>query len=39
MKQDERQRISAFRLVLKKTVQSPLDSKGIKPVSPKGNQS
>ena len=26
-------------VVLKKTLESPLDSKGIKPVSPKGNQS
>ena len=39
MIQAERQRISAFRLELEKTVESPLDSKGIKPVNPKGNQS
>ena len=33
----ERQRIDAFKLVLEKTLQSPLDNK-IKPVNPKGNQ-
>ena len=26
-------------MVLEKTLESPLDSKGIKPVNPKGNQS
>ena len=32
-------RIDAFELlVLKKTLESPLDSKEIKPVNPKGNQ-
>ena len=30
--------IDAFKLVLEKTLQSPLDSKMIKPVIPKGNQ-
>ena len=27
-----------FQIVLDKTLESPLDSKGIKPVNPKGNQ-
>ena len=27
-----------FRIVLEKTLENPLDSKGIKPVNPKGNQ-
>ena len=31
-------RIDALKLVLEKTLESPLDSKEIKPVSPKGNQ-
>ena len=35
----ERQRIDAFELVLEKTLESPLDSKEIQPVHPKGNQS
>ena len=35
----ERQRIDAFELVLEKTLESPLDSKEIKPVNPKGNLS
>ena len=34
----ECQRIDAFELVLEKTLESPLDSKEIKPVNPKGNQ-
>ena len=39
IKKAERQRIDAFELVLEKTLESPLDSKEIKPVHPKGNQS
>ena len=39
IKKTERQRIDAFKLVLEKTLESPLDSKEIKPVNPKGNQS
>ena len=35
----EHQRIDAFKLVLEKTPESPLDSKEIKPISPKENQS
>ena len=35
----EHQRIDAFKLVLEKTPESPLDSKEIKPVNPKGHQS
>ena len=31
-------RIEAFKLVLEKTLESPLDTKGIKPVNLKGNQ-
>ena len=38
-KKAERQRIDAFELVLEKTLESPLNCKEIKPVSPKGNQS
>ena len=39
MKKAEHQRIDAFEIVvLEKTLESPLDSKEIKPVSPKGNQ-
>ena len=38
IKKDEHQRIDAFKLVLEKTFESPLDSKEIKPVHPKGNQ-
>ena len=34
----EDQRIYAFKLVLKKNLESPLDSKEIKQVNPKGNQ-
>ena len=33
----EHRRIDAFKLVLEKTLESPLDSKEIKPVNPKGN--
>ena len=33
------QRIDAFELCLEKTLESPLDSKEIKSVNPKGNQS
>ena len=39
MKKAERQRIDAFKLVLEKTLESPLDCKEIKSVNPKGNQS
>ena len=36
----EQQRIDAFQtVVLEKTLESPLESKEIKPVNPKGNQS
>ena len=35
----EHPRNDAFKLVLEKTVESPLDCKGIQPVNPKGNQS
>ena len=38
IKKAEHQRIYAFELVLEKTFESPLDSKEIKPVNPKGNQ-
>ena len=38
-KKAEHQRTDAFKLVLEKTLESPLDSKEIKPVNPKGNQS
>ena len=38
IKKAECQRIDAFKLVLEKTLESPLDSKEIKPVNPKGNQ-
>ena len=34
----EHQRIDAFKLVLEKTLESPLDSKEVKPVNHKGNQ-
>ena len=37
IKKTEHQRIDTFKLLLKKTVESPLDSK-VKPVKPKGNQ-
>ena len=39
IKKAERQGIDAFQLVLEKTLESPLDSKEIQPVHPKGNQS
>ena len=39
IKKAERQRIDAFELVLKKTLESPLDCKEIQPVHPKGDQS
>ena len=44
IKKAENQRIDAFKvgageLVLEKTLESPLDSKDIKPITPKGNQS
>ena len=38
IKKAERQRIDAFKLVLEKTLESPLDCKDIKPVNSKGNQ-
>ena len=39
IKKAERQRIDAIELpVLEKILESPLDSKEIKPVNPKGNQ-
>ena len=38
IKKTEHQRIDAFKLMLEKTPESPLDSKEIKPISPKGNQ-
>ena len=39
VKKAESQRINAFKLVFEKTLESPLDSKEIKPVNPKGKQS
>ena len=39
IKKVEHGRIDAFELVLKKTLENPLDSKEIKPGDPKGNQS
>ena len=38
IKKAKHQRIDAFELVLEKTLGSPLDSKEIKQVNPKGNQ-
>ena len=38
MTKAEHLRIDAFKLVLEKILQSPLDSKEIKLVNPKGNQ-
>ena len=38
IKKVEHGRIDAFELVLKKTLENPLDSKEIKPGDPKGNQ-
>ena len=37
IKKAERQRINAFKLVLEKTLESPLDYMEMKPVNPKGN--
>ena len=39
IKKAEHQRIDAFKLVLEKTPESPLDCKEIQPVHPKGNES
>ena len=39
IKKAERQKIDAFELWLEKILESPLDSKEIKPVHPKGDQS
>ena len=39
IKKAEHWRIDAFKLMLEKSLESPLDSMEIKPVSPKGNQS
>ena len=39
IKKAECQRIDAFKLWYWRTLESPLDSKEIKPVNPKGNQS
>ena len=38
IKKAEHQRTDSFEMVLEKTLESPLDSKEMKPVSPKGNQ-
>ena len=38
IKKDEHRRTDAFKLVLEKTFQSPLDCKEIQLVHPKGNQ-
>ena len=38
IKKAEWRRINAFEVVLEKTLESPLDSKDIRPVCPKGNQ-
>ena len=38
IKKAEHQSIDAFKLVLEKTLEHPLDCKEIKPVNPKGNQ-
>ena len=38
IKRAEHRRTDAFKLVLEKTLESPLDSKEIKLVNPKGNQ-
>ena len=38
IKKAECRRIDAFKVVLEKTLESPLDSKEIKLVNPKGNQ-
>ena len=39
IKKAEHQRTDAFKLVLEKTLETPLDCKEIRPVHPKGNQS
>ena len=39
IKETEYQRIDAFKLVLEKPLESPLDCKEIQPVQPKGDQS
>ena len=39
VKKAEPQRIDAFELCFKRTLESPLDCKEIKPVNPEGNQS
>ena len=39
IKKAEHRRIGAFELIFKKTLESSLDCKEIKPVNPKGNQS
>ena len=39
IKKIKHQRIDTFKLVLEKTLESPLDFKEMKPVNPKGNQS
>ena len=39
VKKDECRRIDAFGLWLEKTLESPLDSKEIQPIHPKGDQS
>ena len=39
IKKAEHQSIDAFKLVLEKTLEGPLDCKEIKPVNSKGNQS
>ena len=39
IKKAECQKIDAFKLVLEKTLESPLDCKEIQPVHPKGDQS
>ena len=38
IKKAEHQSINTFRLLLRKTLENPLDSKEIKPVNPTGNQ-
>ena len=38
IKKAEHWRTDAFKLVLEKSLESPLDCKKIKPVNPKGNQ-
>ena len=37
IKKAEHWRIDAYKLVLEKTLESPLDNKEIKPVNPKGS--